>query len=185
MQDKNYDEENVVEETTTEETAPEENTDETTESEEETEEASEESTEDEESVDWKERALKAEKAIEKAKRKQKTEKSEDVSDPDRLNRLELKADGIKEPADQDYVLRVAKAEGIDPIEAAQLEYVQDKLAYNKRQRQSAQATPRSNNRAGGQVDEIAMLARKYEKDGSLPDEMAKVAQIMTYLKNNN
>lgn len=182
MQETNYDEENVVEESTTEETAPEENTDETTESEEETEEASEEST-DKGSVDWKERALKAEKAIEKAKRKQKTEKGEEVSDPDRLNRLELKADGIKEAADQDYVLRVAKAEGIDPIEAAQLEYVQDKLAYNKRQRQSAQATPRSNNRAGGQVDEIAMLARKYEKDGSLPDEMAKVAQVMNYLKN--
>lgn len=181
MEEKNYDEE-VVEETTTEETAPEEDVNETDEG------FTDSDNESEEDIDWKARAIKAEKAIEKAKKKQKGEKTEEDSDPDRLNRLELKADGIKEKEDQDYVLKVAKAEGVDPSDIIsdkeKYDFVHDRLAANKRARQSAQATPRSNNRAGVQTDEIAALARKYQKDGSLPDEPAKVAKIMDYLKTN-
>lgn len=182
MEDKNYEEE-VVEEETTEETTPEEDTEETTEEETEDDTSEEES---EESVDWKERAIKAEKAIEKAKKKKKN--SVEVSDPDRIQRLELKAEGIKESEDQEYILRIAKAENVE-VETIlenreEYDYVFDKLARNKRQRQSAQATPRGNNRASTQGDEIAALARKYQKDGSLPEDMSKVSKVLDYLKNN-
>ncbi len=171
----------VVEEVTTEEDAPEENIDETTEGE-----TDEESTEDD--VDWKERAMKAERAIEKAKKKGKIEKHEEVSDPDRLNRLELKADGVTESEDQDYILRIAKADGVDVSDVLadkeKYDFVQDKLARNKRQRQSAQATPRGNNRTNTQVDEVQMWVNKYQKDGSLPDSMALTAKVLDALKNN-
>ena len=178
MEENNYDEE-VVEEETTEETTPEEDVEETTE-----EDTQEDTQEDktEEDVDWKERALKAERAIEKAKKKGKVQK-EEVSSPEEIARLKLKVEGVKEDEDIDYVLRVAKAEGVDAVEAAKLDFVQDKLAHNKRQRQSAQATPRSNNRTNTQANEIDVWVRRYQKDGSLPDDMALTAKVMDALKN--
>ena len=179
MEQTNYEEEQAVEEVVEEET--------TEEDVEETEDESEDTTEEEstEDVDWKERAMKAERAIEKAKKKKKTVSQDDSADPEEMSRLKLKVEGVKDDEDIDYVLRVAKAEGVDPVDAASIDFVQDRLAANKRKRQSAQATPRSNNRASAQGDEIAALAAKYNKDGSLPDNMAKVAQVMNYLKANS
>lgn len=171
--------EEVVEEVTTEENTPEDNVDETTE--EETEEITEESTDD--NIDWEARALKAERAIEKAKKKGKTEKREEVSDPEEIARLKLKVEGVKEDEDIDYVLRVAKAEGVDAVEAAGLDFVKDKLSHNKRQRASAQATPRSNNRTNTQADEVSVWVKKYQKDGSVPDDPALAAKVLDALKN--
>ena len=138
--------------------------------------------ESQEEVDWKARALKAEKAIEKAKKKGKT--SEGTIDPDKLTRLELKAEGIKESEDQNYILKVAKIEDVDIEDALKLDYVQDRLKANERKRQSAQATPKSNNRTNTNVDEVASWVRKYKQNGTLPDNNpALTAKILRSLKN--
>lgn len=174
--------ETVVEEATTEETAPEENTEETT-SQETEESTAEESTDD--GVDWKERALKAERAIEKSKKKAKESKTDDKSqsnDEVTLSRLEVR--GVMEPEDQQYVLRFAAAEGISPIEALSDEIVQDRLKSNERKRNSVNATPRSNNRATSEQDKVDMWVRKFNKTGELPDnDPVLTNKILTALKN--
>ena len=153
--------------------------------EEDTEEQVQEGTEEpqeEEEVDWKTRALKAEKAIEKAKKKGKN--TETGVDPEKLARLELKAEGIKDKDDQDYVLKVAQIEGLDIEEVTQLDFVQDRLKANERRRQSAQATPKGNNRTNTQVDEVQSWVRKYKQNGTLPDNNpALTAKILRALKN--
>lgn len=142
----------------------------------------EESTQEEE-VDWKARALKAEKAIEKAKKKGKTTDTEGVS-PEKLARLELKAEGVKEADDQDYVLKVAQIEGVEVDEALKLDFVQDRLKANERKRMSAEATPKGNNRTNTQVDEVQSWVKKYKQNGSLPDNNpALTAKILRALKN--
>lgn len=133
-------------------------------------------------IDWQARAIKAEKAIEKAKKKGKN--SESGIDPEKLQRLELKAEGIKEKEDQDYILKVAQIEEVDIEEAAKLDFVQDRLKANERKRQSAQATPRGNNRTNTQVDEVQSWVRKYKQNGTLPDNNpALTSKILKALKN--
>lgn len=143
-----------------------------------------ESTQEEENdeIDWQARALKAEKAIEKAKKKGKN--SESSIDPEKLQRLELKAEGIKDKEDQDYILKVAQIEEVDVDEAAKLDYVQDRIKANEKKRQSAQATPRGNNRTNTQVDEVQSWVRKYKQNGTLPDNQpALTSKILKALKN--
>lgn len=91
----------------------------------------------------------------------KTEKKSDAPDEVTLSRLEVR--GVMEQEDQDYVLRFAKNEGISPIEALNDDIVKDRLAANKRRRESDKATPRSNNRANNQVDEVDAYVRKYKR----------------------
>lgn len=142
----------------------------------------EDEAEENDKIDWQARAIKAEKAIEKAKKKGKT--SEGGIDPEKLQRLELKAEGIKDKDDQDYILKVAKIEEVDIEEASRLDYVQDRLKANERRRQSAQATPRGNNRTNTQVDEVQSWVRKYKQNGSLPDNNpALTSKILKALKN--
>ena len=91
----------------------------------------------------------------------------ETTDEVTLSRLEVR--GVMEQEDQEYVLRFAKAEGISPIEALRDDIVQDRLKANKRKRDSENATPRGNNRAGNTEDEVDTWVRKYKKDGSLPE----------------
>jgi hypothetical protein len=169
------DETTVVEDTT--ETASEEET----EVEQETE--TTEDTEDtkEESIDWKERALKAEKAIEKAKKKEKTSPKESIED---LTLARLEARGLLHEEDQQYVLKFAKVEGIDPIKALEDDFVKDRLSEYKRKRASVEATPKSNNRTNNSVDEVAVAVKKYKVNGTLPDNNpALTSKILRALKN--
>ena len=173
MEEKNYDD---VEETTTE-NSPEE--DETTEDTTEESEATEE--ESQEEIDWKTRAIKAEKAIEKAKKKQKSEPKESVED---LTLARLEARGVLNQDDQEYVLKYAKVEGINPIEALQDEFVQERLKANERTRKSAQATPKGNNRAGTSTDDVNIWVKRYKQNGSLPEgNPALTAKVLDALTN--
>ena len=99
--------------------------------------------------------------------KAKKETKQTPNDELTLTRLEVR--GVMEPSDQDYVLRFAKAEGVTALEVLNDPIVKDRLAANKRERESAAATPRSNNRSSNQVDEVAAAVRKYKQTGDLPD----------------
>lgn len=179
MEETNYDQ-NEVAETTSEETAPEEVTEEETS--EETEDSTTEESEDD-GIDWKERALKAERTIEKNKSKVKKEPKAQTPSSDEVTLSRLEVRGVMEPADQEYVLRFAKAEGVSPIEALSDPIVKDRLEANKRTRESAKATPRSNNRTNNQVDEVAAAVRRYHQTGELPDNLALASKVGDALKN--
>jgi hypothetical protein len=144
----------------------------------------EESDDSEEEIDWKERALKAEKAIEAAKKKAKeakkdTPKSEANSED--TDRLRLEVRGVMEKEDQDYVLKYAKAEGISPIEALSEEFIKDKLAYFTKQRTQKAATSAPSGRTSSGSGNVDALVRKFQKDGSLPDDPAMVRKIFNKL----
>lgn len=169
--------ENKVVDTTTEETV--------TEAEDIVTETEAEEPQEGEDIDWKERALKAEKAIEKAKAKAKEggnkEKKAESSDEVTIARLEAR--GILHPEDQQYILKYAKVEGMHYLEALEDELVKDKLDRNKKVRLSAQAAPKGNNRAPGAQNDVDAAVKKFEKDGTLPDNPALVAKVMKALKN--
>jgi hypothetical protein len=98
-----------------------------------------------------------------------------------LTRLEVR--GVMEQSDQDYVLRFAKAEGVSALEVLNDPIVKDRLAANKRERESATATPRGNNRASNQVDEVAAAVRKYKQTNELPENNpALTSKILKELK---
>lgn len=125
------------------------------------------------------RAKKAEDELKKLKKEPKEEKAE-ANNEVTISRLEIR--GVMEKEDQDYVLRFAKNEGMSPIEALNDPIVKDRLEANKRQRNSAAATPKANNRANQQENEVDAWVRKYKKDGSLPDgNTALTAKILDRL----
>ena len=133
-----------------------------------TEEPTEES-EEETTVDWEARALKAERAIEKSKKKAKEapKKEAPAADDAVLSRLETR--GVMEADDQNYVLRFAKDNNVNPVDALKDDIVIDRLAANAKARTSVDATPRSNNRANTTQDEVAVAVKKFEQSGELPD----------------
>ena len=133
-----------------------------------TEEPTEES-EEETTVDWEARALKAERAIEKSKKKAKDapKKEAPAADDAVLSRLETR--GVMEADDQNYVLRFAKDNNVNPVDALKDDIVIDRLAANEKARTSVDATPRSNNRANTTQDEVGVGVKKYEQSGELPD----------------
>lgn len=166
--------ETQVVETTTEETVKEA---------EDTEVETEETQESTDDIDWKERALKAEKAIEKAKAKAKVEpKEKKTESTDEITVARLEARGILHPDDQAYILKYAKVEGVHYLEALEDDLVKDKLDRNKKARLSAQAAPRGNNRAPGTQNELDAAIKKYEKDGTLPDNPALIVKVMKAIK---
>lgn len=125
------------------------------------------------------RAKKAEEELKKLKSE--TPEKKDSSDDVILTRLEVR--GVMEKEDQDYVLRFAKAEGKNPLDVLNDDIVKDRLEANKRKRDSAKATPRSNNRTNNKEDEVAMWVRKYKNDGSLPDNNpALTSKILSKLR---
>lgn len=178
MDEKQYDE--TVEEETTENSNEEEQSNETEYDESESnEEELREETETEE-VDWKARAIKAEKAIEKAKKKQKSEPKESVEE---LTLARLEARGILEEDDQQFILKYAKVEGIDPVKAVGDDFVQERIKANERKRRSAAAAPEGNNRAQGKQDEVAVWVKKYKQNGALPDNNPSLtAKVLRALK---
>jgi hypothetical protein len=132
-------------------------------------------------IDWKERALKAEKAIEKAKKKEKTSPKDSIED---LTLARLEARGLLHEEDQNYVLKYAKVEGIDPIKALEDDFVKDRLTEYKRKRASVEATPKSNNRTNTSVDEVSVWVKKFKVNGVLPDNNpALTSKILRALKN--
>mgnify|MGYP003461352796 FL=1 len=136
-----------------------------------------------EDIDWKERALKAEKAIEKAKAKAKdAPKEKKAEGGDEVTIARLEARGVLHPDDQAYVLKFAKNEDMHYLEALEDELVKDKLDRNKKLRLSAQAAPRGNNRAPGAQNDVDAAVKKFEKDGTLPDNPALIAKVMKALK---
>ena len=171
METNNYEE--TVEETTETPEVVEETTEEPTE------ESEEETTE----VDWEARALKAERAIEKSKKKAKdTPKREESTNDAVLSRLETR--GVMEADDQNYVLRFAKDNNINPVDALTDVIVIDRLKANNLARTSVEATPKSNNRANTAQNEVDVAVKKFEKDGTLPDgNPALTAKILKRLSN--
>lgn len=174
----NYENE-VVDETTTEETVTTENTGVDTEE-------TQDSTED---IDWKAEALKekarrekAEATIEKAKSKGKIEPKEKAQSNDEVIAARLEARGVLNAEDQAYILKYAKVEGIHYLEALEDDLVKDRLDRNKKARLSAQAAPKGNNRAPGTQNEVDAAIKKYERDGTLPDNPALIVKVMKAIK---
>jgi len=144
---------------------------------------------DEEQIDWQARAEKAEETIIKSKEKRKEEKATpkakvEASDDAILARLENR--GVMDEADQNYILRFAKSEGISPVEALQDQIVIDRISANKQARESVQAKPTSNNRTGnGQVNNLAKAVARFEKDGTVPTDTKLATQVLAQLSNKN
>lgn len=101
---------------------------------------------------------------------------------DEVTIARLEARGILHPDDQAYVLKFAKNEDMHYLEALEDELVKDKLDRNKKLRLSAQAAPRGNNRAPGAQNDVDAAVKKFEKDGTLPDNPALIAKVMKALK---
>jgi len=164
---------NQIKDENAEETVEETQEEEVIEMEGESEEADESDTQEADDIDWEARAIKAEKLIEKnkdkvkkAKESKKEQSGDSVSDVI-LARLETR--GVMETEDQDYVLRVAKLDGVSPIEALKDPVVQDRLKANEKARRSENANPTANNRGRGAQDEVDIAVKKFKKDGTLPD----------------
>lgn len=146
-----------------------------------------EETQTAEDIDWKAEALKekarrekAEATIEKAKTKGKTEPKKESGEDVTIARLEAR--GILNADDQAYILKYAKVEGVHYLEALEDDFVKDRLDRNKRERLSASAAPRGNNRAPGDMNDVSAAVKRFEKDGTLPDNPALVAKVMKALK---
>jgi hypothetical protein len=88
---------------------------------------------------------------------------------ERLDRNELRIEGVSDKEAQDWVIKFAKDADILPVDALKDGFVQDKLAYLKRQKEAKASTFSSPNRTGTKVDEVAKAVARYKKDGSLPD----------------
>ena len=113
------------------------------------------------------------------KKEVKKPKTEEVNDAV-LSRLETR--GVMEAADQNYVLRFAKDNNVNPVDALKDDIVIDRLAANAKARTSVDATPRSNNRTNTTQDEVAVAVKKYEQSGVLPDgNPALTAKILKRL----
>jgi hypothetical protein len=144
---------------------------------------------DEEKIDWKERALKAEKLIEKnnkeaKKAKEKPSESKQSgsdSNPDELSRVRLEARGILEKEDQDYVLKYAKAEDMNVVDALGEEVVKDKLAFLKKKRDQKAATSAPSGRTSAGGTNIDALVSQYKKNQTLPDDPELVRKIFKKL----
>lgn len=115
--------------------------------------------------------------------KKSTPKPKKESSNDEVTMARLEARGVLHPDDQAYILKFAKVEGIHYLEALEDEIVKDKLDRNKKQRLSASANPRGNNRAPGEQNELASAIKKYEKDGTLPDSPALTSKLLKALRN--
>lgn len=128
------------------------------------------------------RLKKAENDLKEAKGEGKT-KPKKESGNDEVIMARLEARGVLHPDDQAYILKFAKVEGIHYLEALEDEIVKDKLDRNKKQRLSASASPKGNNRAPGEQNELASAIKKYERDGSLPDSPALTSKLLKALRN--
>ena len=89
------------------------------------------------------------------------------SDHGLLGRLEAR--GVFNKEDQAFLLRFARDEQVDAIDALEDSYVKDRLDYFKKQREIKASTFTAPNRTGTKVDEVARAVARYKKDGSLPD----------------
>jgi len=128
------------------------------------------------------RLKKAEKDLKGKKDSPKPVKSEGESD--RFDRLELKLAGVIDKDDQDTIIEYAQFKGIGVDEARESRAMKAELREAEKQRTSESATPRNNNRAPGQQDEVGMWVKKYKKDGSLPDNSpALTSKILDALSN--
>lgn len=128
------------------------------------------------------RIKKLEAELKEAKGQEKPKPKKETSNED-VTIARLEARGILHPDDQAYILKFAKVEGVHYLEALEDDIVKDKLDRNKKQRLSASAAPRGNNRAPGDQNEVASAIKKYEKDGTLPDNPALTAKVLKALKN--
>lgn len=145
--------------------------------------------ESEESIDYKAEFEKTKAELEKAQRailknKDKTKSEPKKESAEDVTIARLEARGILNADDQAYILKYAKVEGVHYLEALEDDFVKDKLDRNKRERLSASAAPRGNNRAPGDTNEVSAAVKRYQKDGTLPDNPALVSKVLKAIKNN-
>lgn len=115
--------------------------------------------------------------------KYKTGNKESNSDSNDALLARLENRGVLDPKEQEYVIKFAKVEGINPIDALNEEVVKDKLAFFKREREARASTFVAPNRTGTKVDEVDKWVARYKKDGSLPDgNPALISKILDKLK---
>lgn len=110
----------------------------------------------------------------------KKENTKETSDEVVIARLEAR--GFLHPDDQAYILKYAKVEGVHYLEALEDDFVKDALDRKKKARLSATAAPKGNNRAPGDQSDVSAAVKKYDKDGTLPDNPALVAKVMKAIK---
>ncbi len=87
-----------------------------------------------------------------------------------LDYLDLK--GVSDMDDIGIIQKVMQRTGMTVRQALNDEYVAQKLAANKAQRDVQAATPSTTKRAGGQVGDIASAVAKFKDTGELPSDRA-------------
>jgi hypothetical protein len=88
----------------------------------------------------------------------------------RVVRAELASAGIKDPAEQEFVIGAAKRLGVEPGEAANDPIVVAKLDKLREEKATKDATPSPSKRSGGTTSNISSLADKALKTGELPTD---------------
>lgn len=95
--------------------------------------------------------------------------SQEVASNDRLDRIELKSEGVKYKADQDFVMEYASSKGISLSEALASRVVKVELRAMDEERKTKSSSPGSNNRVNGGVrDEVAYWVSKYDQGKMAP-----------------
>lgn len=130
---------------------------------------------EEEEIDWKERALKAEKAIEKAKKKAKEAPVKVTGDLTTSDIIALTKANIDDE-DVDEVLKYAKYENISVKEALNTSVLKAILADRKELRTSAQAVNTgTTKRASSQISDERLLADA--RKGIMPENPDDIARL--------
>jgi len=131
----------------------------------------------EEQIDWKERALKAERAIIKSKNKPKSntpKETVDTSIIDELNVLKLNVEGIKDADEIKLVIEKSKLLGISPVEALKDELILGLLARGRKEKLDNLATPGTSNRGKTLTESMDKVKARIMNGTASAEDYAKV-----------
>lgn len=130
---------------------------------------------------------KREKEIRKdqdARWKERVKKKDEAKKPeenDRMDRLELKAEGIKDVDAQDFVIDYAKNKGISLSEAMQSRAVKAELNALAEEAKEREATLEPSKRTGTPKKDVDYFVSKYEQTGEVPDDPVMASKVLDKL----
>lgn len=128
---------------------------------------------------WKER-IKGLKGEDDGEGEKDSKESNSPSIVERLDRAELKAEGVKDKAEQDAVLEYARWKNIDVLTALNTPAMKAEL----KEMRNKSATPSSSNRtSAGARDEVAYWADQMEKGKRAPTPELRT-KVLQYLAKN-
>lgn len=131
---------------------------------------------------WKDRikGLKGDEEGEDDPKPSKQDKEVDNALLERLDRSDLRAEGIKDKAEQDIVLKYAKLEGLDAVDALDSPIVKAALKTHRDKASTPSPTKRT---AQGTRDEVAYWADQTLKGKRAPTAEMR-SKVLKYLSDN-